>query len=896
MMCLNTDSPEYKRLIENTDLHPFEVFVKVNMWFKNNPDATNYPTLKELGIKPKTPVATSKNLFNETLRLLNEDEHIDGYTDKIVTYNGINFSIEQFFISNYGATMNSKGNVTINPKQYFSNRTRKLNQIKKELNISNDSVIFSLFDNYVNNATNPINKAGDTQGFIEYASMQQEPIQPQQPLQVNPKAQNLSDTFINNLKLSGYNKYRKLTTYNLNSEAQKQGVELGKPIAGIPIPSKLFSTIQDAFKYILSSSLPNRLDKLSLLELRKDYLRKLLNEEDKQLALNAIDYLIELLNQITPSQQVKPRVEEAPVNEPGKFKYKNKTIDTAFTLTRGQEKALERLVDFSESTLEESITLQGAAGTGKTAVIGYLQKYLGSKYNFVYMAPTHAATAELAFATVPIGNLELPLTVASSFSEKRTVSGEKKILPSQKLSDHLALENNIIVIDESSMLTGKDYESILQVARDAGFKIIFMGDMKQIPEVDSRNPEKKQVSSAFTVQEQVILSEVKRTKSNSILTVLTELRNTMDGKIPVVNNSDQLKYLSQKEYNKELVETVTQDPENTIVIAYTNRSVAANNKAIRKVLGREGNLQKGDIVVGYLGYSTKDLKKGHIANSIRFTVNNVTKIGSAYRITASSQKMTDLKNMGLSVPSEYKGNYLQLSKEDSFLFDDITDNDMETNKKDIKYQLSYLHDLKQHAIKSKSGQDWAMFYKKQKETGDYLAKNILGNNYIYNPETENVELYDAKKHSSLKSKSPELYIEKGIDFGHAITVHKSQGASIKNVFFDTTSLPKENGSKLYQGNNLVGNEKHSLIYVGMSRASNKLIINNTDSSNFKRIVNPGETASQQQQQQPIREDFDNETLYQNNTSQSTNDYVASEKTIRDLAAKISDRIGIPVQI
>lgn len=38
-----------------------------------------------------------------------------------------------------------------------------------------------------------------------------------------------------------------------------------------------------------------------------------------------------------------------------------------------------------------------------------------------------------------------------------------------------------------------------------------------------------------------------------------------------------------------------------------------------------------------------------------------------------------------------------------------------------------------------------------------------------------------------------------------------------------------------------------------------------------------------------------ETHYQNNTKQSKNDYVASEKTIRDLAARIADRIGLEVK-
>ena len=38
-----------------------------------------------------------------------------------------------------------------------------------------------------------------------------------------------------------------------------------------------------------------------------------------------------------------------------------------------------------------------------------------------------------------------------------------------------------------------------------------------------------------------------------------------------------------------------------------------------------------------------------------------------------------------------------------------------------------------------------------------------------------------------------------------------------------------------------------------------------------------------------------EVLYQNNTNQSEKDYIASEKIIRDLAARISDRIGIHVK-
>jgi hypothetical protein len=54
----------------------------------------------------------------------------------------------------------------------------------------------------------------------------------------------------------------------------------------------------------------------------------------------------------------------------------------------------------------------GAGGTGKTSIIGYLQKYLNIP--FLYLAPTHAATLELATATAKTGNKNFPSTVRSS--------------------------------------------------------------------------------------------------------------------------------------------------------------------------------------------------------------------------------------------------------------------------------------------------------------------------------------------------------------------------------------------------------------------------------------------------------------------------------------------------
>jgi hypothetical protein len=521
-----------------------------------------------------------------------------------------------------------------------------------------------------------------------------------------------------------------------------------------------------------------------------------------------------------------------------KFTYKDKTIDTAFTLTQGQDKALKRLVDFAKDKDEKLITLQGAAGTGKTAVIGYLQKYFANTgTTFVYMAPTHAATAELAFATVKSGNKELPMTVQSAVSaQKDRETGKIKVGFTMKLTKKLGYSKNIIVLDETSMLSNKDYENLKLAMKGHDVKVIFMGDILQIPEVDVSNPQQKQVSKAFSEHEQVLLTEVKRTESDAILEVLGTLRSDIRPLIPKIPNTSEIKYLKGMEYNNELVETVKDDPENSLVISYTNAGVADTNNKIRRLLGREGDLQSGDIVVGYLGYSSKQIENADIANSIRYTVDSVEKSGSKYKLIVSSQKLAELEKAGVKVSGVASGSYLQLSPTDAFTFEDLTAEDFENNNKEMSEVLGRVYKAKQEALANP--RRWPDFYAAQGDAARFFAKNLVGADYIYNPSTNRMEKFSSQQHGQLKKSNAELFVEKAVDFGHAVTIHKSQGSTVKNVFFDASTLPKGSSSKLYQGDKQIGNEKHSLIYVAMSRASKKLVVNTEQGSNFYSLRGP----------------------------------------------------------
>jgi hypothetical protein len=528
----------------------------------------------------------------------------------------------------------------------------------------------------------------------------------------------------------------------------------------------------------------------------------------------------EVIEPLFPASVKEVKQVEVKQSTPLKFEYQGKEISTAFTLTEGQDKALKRLVDFANSS-QKVITLQGAAGTGKTSVIGYLQKYLKG-HTFVYLAPTHAATAELAFATVSAGNKKLPMTVASGFNLRfDPATGKSNANVTKKLQQRLGYSNNVLVIDESSMLANKDLELLLKaIEKDNSIKVIFMGDKLQIPEVDVTNPKVKQVSKVFQNYEQVTLTEVKRTSSDSILNVLTNLRNNPNSRIPKVQNNEEIQYLQEGNFNQELVNTLNEDPEGTILISYTNDGVKGANSKLRRSLGIEGDLNEKDVIIGYLGYSSKQIEKGDLANSIKYSVQNVEINGSEITINATSKKLSSLREQGYSsIPEVHTGKYLQLGNNDSLTFENLTVDDFTKNNQKVSKVLKDLYEMKQAAIKNPKL--WVTYYGYQESTASFFALYNLGDTYIYNPATDRMEKYNSALHSKIDS---DMKVEKGIDFGYATTIHKSQGSTIPNVFFDTDTLPKGNSSDLYEGQNKISTEKHSLSYVALSRASKKLVV------------------------------------------------------------------------
>jgi superfamily I DNA/RNA helicase len=187
--------------------------------------------------------------------------------------------------------------------------------------------------------------------------------------------------------------------------------------------------------------------------------------------------------------------------------------------------------------------------------------------------------------------------------------------------------------------------------------------------------------------------------------------------------------------------------------------------------------------------------------------------------------------MGVSGVSEFAyTNYLQLSRKDAFDFSNLTEEDFEKNNQRIASMMSELKILKDRALANKKNKfAWIEYYEMKDKVSAFFSTHDLGDEYIYNPSTDKMEKYSFERH---KNVDKDMRIEKGIDFGHAITIHKSQGTTVKNVFFDANSLPSGGTPKLMQAGKEIGTEKHSLLYVGVSRASEYLGIHYANMANF----------------------------------------------------------------
>lgn len=198
------------------------------------------------------------------------------------------------------------------------------------------------------------------------------------------------------------------------------------------------------------------------------------------------------------------------------------SIHRSIELTPEQNIAVKRILEFVEDFNLSSwyFCLSGYAGTGKTFILReVVARCRRSASSFVYTAPTNKAAKVLRNVT---GDA---CTIYSLLGLRVDKSGELKQVVAGKSPDLSDLD--VVVVDEASMVNRNLFDILRVSAERWQFKVIFMGDLAQLPPVGEPS------SMALGGVVGANLTRVMR-HDNQILTFATMVREQVNSLTPSI--------------------------------------------------------------------------------------------------------------------------------------------------------------------------------------------------------------------------------------------------------------------------------------------------------------------------------------------------------------------------
>lgn len=210
----------------------------------------------------------------------------------------------------------------------------------------------------------------------------------------------------------------------------------------------------------------------------------------------------------------------------------NIKLDEKYELFKGvyankeQQKAIDKISEFLDSKCEDKFfVLSGKGGTGKTTVISkVINDFLSNnkKVTILGAAPSHAAKKVLGQSL----KFKVTLyTLASLLGMKLNYSsGNFEIDEYSRRQFGIPIETaDIVIIDECSMVDEK-LLSYIKSFKNGNSKIIFLGDHHQLPPIrDSFDMFTDKNSPTFDITKGALLEERMRQGENSPIVPITDL-------------------------------------------------------------------------------------------------------------------------------------------------------------------------------------------------------------------------------------------------------------------------------------------------------------------------------------------------------------------------------------
>ncbi|MDD2653005.1 MAG: MobF family relaxase [Sulfurimonas sp.] len=438
-------------------------------------------------------------------------------------------------------------------------------------------------------------------------------------------------------------------------------------------------------------------------------------------------------------------------------------------MTTGQKAAFTHLL-----TSQDGVSgIFGDAGTGKTYMLKAVKEFQEAqgKENLIGLAPTNKAAGEISKESGIKGQ-----TIDSFIAQK-----EHK-------------ENQIIIVDEASMLDSRKMKQLVSIAAASNSKLVLMGDTKQFTSIGA-GAIFEQLSSRGAIQT-AIMDESMRAKTDEMreLYKLTKEQKT-DDVLDILEKKEQFKTISESGY-KEVLNEYLQNKEDTLLLVMKNETRKELNDLIREELKVSNQLSN---------HVSIDIQEKQQLDSIAAHHHSSYTVGSSVQLTES-----------------YKGGFKSGTEATITAVDEERNSItlLDKNGKSKEVSLSENGDklsLFQKAQKEFSQGDKIIFTKKDKSlqlnNGDIAVVKEISKDGFLTVESNKREIKINTKEYSY------------IDHAYAITNHKAQGqTSERAIFVGDSRLSNQNA-----------------FYVALTRAKTHISIFTQDKEQFRDAVSHRQT-------------------------------------------------------
>jgi hypothetical protein len=288
---------------------------------------------------------------------------------------------------------------------------------------------------------------------------------------------------------------------------------------------------------------------------------------------------------------------------------------TPITLSEDQQTAYEQFIGFITDPNKNIFVLSGYAGVGKSTLVRHildtmpatiqtLELITEKEINWeIHLTATtnKAAQALMGITNQPVSTIHSLLGLRVT-KDHRT--GKSQLI---RRSDAPEIKNSIVFIDEASFIDHDLMTLILENIEDS--KIIFIGDPAQL------TPIKHKTTPVFMQGfETAELTKVMRqAEGNPIIELATAFRNTVHtGQFfQFEPDGTHIQHLTREDFEKAALAEFSRPDwtnDDSKVLAWTNATVIAYNKAISNEIMGYPELRPGDLAVCNHYVSTKRAK------------------------------------------------------------------------------------------------------------------------------------------------------------------------------------------------------------------------------------------------------------------------------------------------